>query len=425
MPMSPEFEQRLLPHLEDIIETFGTPFHIYDETGITDNCRRLKELFGWNPGYREFFAVKALPNPRIMQIMMDEGFGFDCSSIPELLLARQVEASPEDIIFTSNNTGKPEFDAVKQDGGCILNLDDISMIDQVEDFPELIFFRYNPGASKDGNDIIGKPVEAKFGIRADEIADAYRRAIDRGARRFGLHTMVCSNVLDYGYYVDTVRMLLNLVARINKQVGIRIESINTGGGIGIPYRPKVQPFDLESLAEENRSLYDDFEAKHGYAPNLLMELGRFMGGPHGVLVATVINRMSKYREYVGVDASMSSLMRPGIYGSYHHITVPGKEGEPRETVDVVGSLCENIDKFAIQRDLPRLKEGDHILIHDTGAHGYAMGFNYNGSLRPQELLLRTDGSVELIRRAETPDDYFATLQYEEKILPAKKMQKAG
>ena len=411
MPMSDAFEQRLLPRLEQIADHFGTPFHLYDEQGIRDTGRAVREAFSPMGGIQEYYAVKALPNPHILKIMRDMGFGLDCSSIAELALSRQVGARGESIMFTSNNTSQEEFQAAAADGGCILNLDDISLIDKVPEFPELICFRYNPGNRRTGNSIIGKPEEAKYGVAHDQIVDAYRRAIGRGAKRFGLHTMMASNELHHEYMVDTTRMLLEQVERISAELGIRFEFINIGGGLGIPYRPDQPPLDLQAMAGEIVTLFGGFRDRQGYTPQLCMESGRFMTGPHGVLVTRAINRKEIYRTYVGVDACMSALMRPGMYGAYHHITVPGRE-TIEETVDVVGSLCENNDKFAIQRPLPRIQDGDLVLIHDSGAHGHAMGFTYNGKLRPQELLLRSDGSVERIRRAETLEDYFATLRFE-------------
>lgn len=284
--------------------------------------------------------------------------------------------------------------------------------------PELVCFRYNPGERRTGNDIIGNPLEAKYGVAHHQLMDAYRQAKARGARRFGLHTMLASNELDYRYMVTTVRMLLELVEDLSAELGIQFELINMGGGLGIPYRPGQQPLDLDRMAQEIRALLQDFGARHGQAPRLLMESGRYITGPHGTLVTRIINRKDIYRTYLGVDASMSALMRPGMYGAYHHITVPGRTGDA-EVVDVVGSLCENNDKFAVQRELPPAQDGDLLCIHDTGAHGWAMGFNYNGKLRPKELLLREDGAVELIRRAETLDDYFATLGFTPDLLPAR------
>ena len=413
MPMSKGFEDRLHPLLADLGSEFGTPFHIYDEAGMIENGERWNRLFSGIEGFREFFAVKALPNLRILEILQrDLGFGFDCSSNPELLMARQIGANPADIMFSSNNTAAAEYDEALAHGGCLLNLDDISFIDKLPELPELLCFRYNPGNRRTGNTIIGKPEEAKYGLRHDQIVAAYRQALDLGVKRFGLHTMVISNERNHEHMVATVAMLLDLAEEIGNQTGIRLEFINIGGGVGIPYGPEDAAFDLESLAQQAAGLFAGFEATHGYRPKLFMECGRAITGPYGVLVTEVINLMEKYRNYVGVDACMSSLMRPAMYDAYHHITAVGRDGLPREGIagvfDVVGSLCENNDKFARQRELPSVSEGDYLLIHDTGAHGSSMGFQYNGRLRPKELLLRRDGSVELIRRAETDEDYLRT-----------------
>lgn len=416
MPMSQEFKKRLFPVLPAITAHFGTPFHIYDEIGIRKTGQQLQAAFADIPVFREYYAVKALPNPAILSIMQNMGFGFDCSSITELMLARSLGARGHEIMFTSNNTSADDFAAAAADGGCILNLDDISLIDKVPQMPELICFRYNPGPRRIGNDIIGKPEEAKYGVSHEQIIEAYRRAQMKGAKRFGLHTMLASNELDYSYMVQTTAMLFELVESISQELDITFDFINIGGGLGIPYLPDTAPLDIKAMGKEIVSLFGGFADKHGYCPALFMESGRYMTGPHGVLVTTAINRKDIYRTYIGVDACMSALMRPALYGAYHHIDVLGKEGGATETVDVVGSLCENNDKFAIQRSLPEIVDGDILIIHDSGAHGHAMGFNYNGRLRPQELLLRQDGSVALIRRAERPEDYFATLQFENNVL---------
>lgn len=415
MPMSLSFEERLLPRLPIISDHFDTPFHIYDECGIVNNGKEMSRAFQ-DIEFREYFAVKALPNPAILELMLQMRYGLDCSSLPEIALARIVGAVGEDVMFTSNNTSEAELNAATA-FGCILNLDDITMIDKVVDFPELVCFRYNPGRAHSGCELIGNPLEAKFGLRDDQIVEAYRRARERGARRFGLHTMVCSNELDYRRMLETARMLLRLIERVEAALGITFDFINLGGGIGIPYRPDEKPFDLVTFGRELKHLLDSFGAAHGgRVPKILLESGRYMTGPHGVLVTRVINRMEKWRTYIGVDASMSALMRPALYEhAHHHITVLG-DRRTEELVDVVGSLCENSDKFARQRLLPVSEEGDLLLIHDTGAHGHAMGFNYNGRLRPKELLLREDGTVVLIRREETEEDYFATLSYEPKKL---------
>jgi diaminopimelate decarboxylase len=420
--MSPDYARRLEPMLPRIVAEFGTPFHIYDEAGMLDNGRRINELFAPLPGFREYFAVKALPNLRILETLSTElGFGFDCSAVAELRMARQVGAKPEDIMFSSNNTSPDEYDEALAHGGCLLNLDDITFVDKLPRMPELICFRYNPGNRRTGNEIIGHPEEAKYGVRHDQVVEAYRLAQARGATRFGLHTMVVSNQRSADYVIATIEMLLEVCREITAALGIRFEFINIGGGIGIPYRPEQEAFDLEALATGARKLYDDFQRDQGYTPRLLMECGRVITGPYGVLVTSVLNVMSKYRDYVGVDACMSSLMRPGMYDAYQHITAVGQDGQPKQgvsgLVDVVGSLCENNDKFAKQRELPAVQDGDYLLIHDTGAHGIAMGFQYNGRLRPKELLLHRDGSVELIRRAETVEDYLLTqTNFEAKIL---------
>jgi len=412
MPMSQSFQERLFPVLKDIAAHYKTPFHIYDETGIRETGQKLKEAFSGIEGFQEYFAVKALPNPRILEIMGDMGFGFDCSSIPELVMSRNAGGHGEMVMFTSNNTSREEFAAAAENDGCILNLDDITLLPKVLHIPELICFRYNPGARRTGNAIIGNPVEAKYGVSHDQLIDAYRSAKSLGARRFGLHTMLASNERDYRYMVQTAEMLLEEVQRVSEALDIRFEFINIGGGLGIPYLPEDSPLDLWAMGEEITAAFKTFEKRNGYAPKLFLESGRYMTGPHGALVVTAINRKNIYRTYIGVDACMSALMRPALYGAYHHISVLGKEGQDRTlTADVVGSLCENNDKFAIQRKLPEIYDGDILVIHDTGAHGHAMGFNYNGRLRPKELLLRTDGTIELIRRAETMEDHFATLGF--------------
>ncbi|MDR2549960.1 MAG: diaminopimelate decarboxylase [Desulfobulbus sp.] len=417
MPMSQPFKDRLFPHLPAIVAHYGTPFHVYDEAGIRETGRRLKEAFADIPVFREYYAVKALPNPSVMALMQDMGFGFDCSSVTELMLARKLGARGEEIMFTSNNTSPADFAAAAAEDGCILNLDDITLIDKVPRMPELICFRYNPGARRQGNDIIGKPEEAKYGVSHDQIVEAYRQAQAKGAKRFGLHTMLASNELHYSYMVQTSAMLLELVDRIHAELGIDFEFINIGGGLGIPYLPGIDPLNIQAMGEEITALFVDFKDRNGYCPALFMESGRYMAGPHGVLVTRAINRKNIYRTYIGVDACMSALMRPALYGAYHHIDVLGKDGGAgTEVVDVVGSLCENNDKFAVQRELPVIVDGDILIIQDSGAHGHAMGFNYNGKLRPQELLLGQDGTVRLVRREERPEDYFATLQFEDKVL---------
>ncbi len=412
MPMSQSFKERLYPILPDIAAYFGTPFHIYDEIGIRETGKRLRSAFAKTKGFQEYFAVKALPNPHILNIIHDMRFGFDCSSIAELVLSRQVGACGDDIMFTSNNTSQADFEAALADGGCILNLDDISFLEKLPHVPERICFRYNPGAQRTGNAIIGNPIEAKYGISHNQFIEAYKRAKGMGIKRFGLHTMLVSNERNYHYMIDTVKMLLSLIETAHKSLGIVFDFINIGGGLGIPYRPDDLALEIESMGNEVASVLNDFNDRNGYKPDLHMESGRYITGPHGVLVTKAINHKDTYRHYIGVDASMSALMRPGMYGAYHHIDIYGKEtSQTQAIVDVVGALCENNDKFAVQRSLPQIEDGDLLIIQDTGAHGHAMGFNYNGRLRPQELLLRENGRVDRIRRAETLDDYFATLQF--------------
>ncbi|NLJ75800.1 MAG: diaminopimelate decarboxylase [Peptococcaceae bacterium] len=401
--------------IEKTIEKYPTPFHIYDEKAIRENARRLLDAFTWAPGFKEFFAVKATPNPFIMKILREEGFGADCSSLAELVLAEKVGLGGKEIIFTSNDTPAHEFVKARE-LGAIINLDDVSHIEYLEKhagLPEFISFRYNPGPSRGGNEIIGLPQEAKYGFTRKQLFEGYCLARDRGVKRFGLHTMVVSNELDPYNYVATAIMLFDLAGEIYQNTGIRIEVVNFGGGIGIPYRPEEKRVDMNLVAREIRKAYEDKIAKQGLAPlRINMELGRMITGPFGFLVSTVLHKKETYKSFVGLDASMADLMRPALYGAYHHITVLGKEDRPRDYIyDVTGSLCENNDKFAIDRHLPEIEPGDILVIHDAGAHGHAMGFNYNGKLRSAELLLRPNGEVKLIRRAETLDDYFATLDF--------------
>jgi len=395
-----------------------TPFHVYDEEAIRATARRLSKAFSWvaGKGFKNYFAVKALPNPYIMQVLKEEGMGADCSSLPELLLADAVGLSGEEIMFTSNDTPAEEFVKAKE-LGAIINLDDITHIEALEKsagIPELVCFRYNPGPLRQGNEIIGNPVEAKYGLTREQIFEAYKSAKEKGAKRFGLHTMIVSNMRDEKYLIDTARMLFELAVEINKKIGIKFDFINLGGGIGIPYKPDDHTVDIELFAEGVRKSYEEIIVANGLAPiRIVIESGRAITGPHGYLVSRVRHVTHKYREYVGLDACMSDLMRPALYGAYHHITVLGKEKQPLDQVyDVTGSLCENNDKFAIQRPLPKIEPGDILVLHNDGAHAYAMGFNYNGKLRHAEFILQADGKFKLIRRAETEADYFATLDFE-------------
>ncbi|MCA9082966.1 MAG: diaminopimelate decarboxylase [Planctomycetaceae bacterium] len=414
MPTSKSLPFRL-DTIREISERYPTPFYVYDEAGIRQTCKALNSAFSWCSGFRNYFAVKALPNPYILDIVRSEGLGADCSSHAELILSRKVGFRGEDIMFTSNNTPVYEFQAAKE-LGAILNLDDISHIDYVDSsigLPELVCFRYNPGPARQGNVIIGKPEEAKYGFTEAQLFEGYRELQKRGVKRFGLHTMVASNELDGSFFVETARMLFDLAVRILEDTGVRIEFVNLGGGIGIPYRPEQQPVDLAAVGRSIQELYQSMIVPTGLDPlRVVMENGRMITGPHGYLVTKCIHHKHIYRDYVGVDACMANLMRPGMYGAYHHISVLGKESLPHDHVaDVVGSLCENNDKFAINRSLPQVDEGDLLVIHDAGAHGHAMGFQYNGKLRSAELLLKPSGDVQLIRRAETYDDYFATLDF--------------
>lgn len=403
------------PTLRKIAEEYPTPFHIYDERAIRANARKLLEAFSWVDGFKEFFAVKATPNPHIMKILAEEGFGGDCSSYPELVLCERVGVTGENIMFTSNNTPAYEYEKAKQ-LGAIINLDDMTHIPFLAEtlgLPETISFRYNPGPERTGNAIIGNPEEAKYGFKRDQLFDGYKLAREHGVKRFGLHSMVASNELNGDFFVETARMLFELTIELAETCDIRLEFVNLGGGIGIPYRPEEEPVDLEYVSQGIKQLYDEMIVPKGLAPlTICMENGRCITGPYGYLVTKAIHHKHTYKEYVGVDACMANLMRPGMYGAYHHITVVGKENTPADsTVDVVGSLCENNDKFAIDRQLPKVDNGDLLVIHDTGAHGHSMGFQYNGKLRSAELLLREDGSIKQIRRAETIDDYFATLDF--------------
>jgi len=399
--------------LEKITEQYPTPFHIYDEKGIREYARKFNRTFSWNPGFKEYYAIKSAPNPYLMKIMREEGFGIDCSSFAELVIAEQLGMSGDEIMFTSNDTPAYEYQKAI-DLGAIINLDDISHIEYLEKnvgLPQLVCFRYNPGSLKDGNTIIGHPEEAKYGFTREQLFEGYQMLKDKGVKRFGLHTMVASNELDAAYFVETAQILFDLIVEIKQKVGITIEFANLGGGIGIPYRPTDQPVDLDFMSQGIKKLYQEKIELNGLSPlRIYFESGRAMTGPFGFLVSKVLHIKKTYKQYAGLDSSMANLMRPALYGSYHHITVMGKEYEPQDQVyDVTGSLCENNDKFAINRQLPKMEQGDLVVIHDTGAHGHAMGFNYNGKLRSAELLLRENGEVVQIRRAETLNDYFGTL----------------
>ncbi|MFO0416212.1 MAG: diaminopimelate decarboxylase [Pseudomonadota bacterium] len=402
--------------IERLIERFPTPFHLYTEGEMRENARRLNRAFAWNSGFKEYYAVKAAPNPFLMRILAAEGFGMDCSSLAELELCSEIGVKGEEIMFTSNNTPALEY-ARARELGAIINLDDLTQIDYLHKhvgMTDRISFRLNPGSSLAGSDIIGKPAEAKFGLTRQQLAQGYRRARELGATRFGLHTMPISNELDQSYFAATVKLLLETALELKRELGITIEFINMGGGIGIPYRPEQRAVDIEQVGRGISECYAQTLSGTDLAPPaLLMECGRYITGPYGYLITRAIHTKSIYRDYIGVDATMANLMRPGMYGAYHHITVLGKETQPlSEVYDVVGSLCENNDKFAVQRELPKIEVGDLIVIHDAGAHGHSMGFNYNGKLRSAEVLLRADGAALEIRRAETLSDYFSTLDFD-------------
>jgi diaminopimelate decarboxylase len=401
--------------IESLVKQYPTPFHIYDEKGIRDNMRHFAEAFAWVEGFKEYFAVKACPNPHILRILHQEGCGTDCSSLAELVLSERTGILGEEIMFSSNVTPAEEYIKACQ-LGAIINVDDITHIPFIEThcgIPDVISFRYNPGHLRKGNAIIGNPADSKYGLTRDQIFSAYQQVRDKGATRFGLHTFIISNELRRNYFVETARMLFELAVDLKNQIGIRLEFINLSGGIGIPYRPDQEAVDLALLSQEIRWEYERLLVPNGLHPmKIFYESGRMIAGPYGYLVTTAIHRKDIYKQYIGTDACMANLMRPALYGAYHHISVLGKENAPQDHVyDVVGSLCENNDKFAIDRALPKIEIGDILVIHDSGAHGFAMGFNYNGKLRSAELLLRENGQVELIRRAETIDDYFATLDF--------------
>ena len=399
----------------EIIKKYPTPFHIYDERAIRQNARDFLKAFGKLEGFKQFFAVKATPNPYILKILHDGGFGLDCSSYAELAMAEKVGIAGEDIMFSSNDTPAEEFKKAKE-LGAIINLDDISHIEFLEKnagLPELICLRYNPGHTRRGNEIIGKPEEAKYGLTKEQMFEAYKILKTKGVKRFGMHTMIISNELNEEYFIETAKMMFELAVDVYNKTGVKVEFVNLGGGIGIPYKPEEEHVSYSIIADGIKKLYNEIIIKNNLHPvKIFTECGRVITGPYGYLITKVSHIKHIYKDYVGTDACMANLMRPGMYGAYHHITVLGKEKNPKNHVyDVTGSLCENNDKFAINRKLPEVEIGDILVIHDTGAHGFAMGFNYNGKLRSAELLLRPNGDISLIRRAETVNDYFATLNF--------------
>ena len=405
-----------LDQAREIAKTYPTPFHIYDEAGIRRTARALKDAFSWNPGFKEYFAVKATPNPEILRILREEGCGVDCSSETELMLSGAVGFSGHEIMFSSNETPAAEF-ARAHAQGAIINLDDYTLIETMEEacgIPETVSCRFNPGGEfAIGNEIMDQPKDAKYGMTRAQLIQAYRLLMQKGARHFGLHAFLASNTLTNAYYPTLARILFGFAVELHRETGAHIAFINLSGGVGIPYRPHEAGNDIAAIGEGVRKAYNEVLVPAGMGDvAIYTELGRFMLGPNGALITTAIHKKHTYKEYIGVDACACNLMRPAMYGAYHHITVLGKENAPDDHVyDVVGGLCENNDKFAVDRRLPAIDRGDLLYIHDTGAHGFSMGYNYNGKLRSAELLLREDGSVKLIRRAETPADYFATFDF--------------
>lgn len=399
--------------LEAIVLKYPTPFHIYDEAGIRQNVLRLQEAFAWNSGFREYFAVKALPNPAIMKLLHDIGCGMDCSSMTELLLSRAVGITGTDIMFSSNDTPAEEF-RLAREMGVLINLDDITHIPFLAEnggIPKVISCRFNPGGEfMLGNTIMGNPGEAKYGFTRAQLTEGFRQLKSAGAERFGLHAFLASNTTDDDYYPALARKLFKTAVELYEETGAVVSMINLSGGIGIPYRPYEKETDIRYVGEEVQREYDRIVKPSGLEISIFTELGRYITGPFGYLVTRAIHKKETYKKYIGVDACACNLMRPAMYGAYHHITVMGKEDQPLTNVyDVVGALCENNDKFAVDRPLPKTEPGDLLVIHDTGAHGFSMGYNYNGKLRSAEVLLKPDRSTELIRRAETPSDYFSTL----------------
>lgn len=402
--------------IEEIVKTYPTPFHIYDEKGIRENARKLKEAFSWNKGFKEFFAVKATPNPFLLKILQEEGCGTDCSSMTELMMSEALGFGEGDIMFSSNVTPAEEYKKAR-DVKAYINLDDYTHIDFLEKIagiPETIFCRYNPGGTFTlGTDIMDNPGDAKYGLTKEQMIDAFKRLQKLGAKKFGIHSFLASNTVSNEYYPTLAKILFELAVELKEATGADIKYINLSGGVGVPYTPDTEPNDIMVIGEGVRKAFEEVLVPAGMGDvSIFTELGRFMLAPYGHLVTKAIHEKHIYKEYIGVDACAVNLMRPAMYGAYHHITVLGKEDAPCDhKYDITGSLCENNDKFAIDRMLPKIDIGDYLVLHDAGAHGFAMGYNYNGKLKSAELLLKEDGSVELIRRAETPQDYFATFDF--------------
>jgi diaminopimelate decarboxylase len=402
--------------LEQIVKEYPTPFHIYDEKGIRENARKVKEAFAWNKGFKEYFAVKATPNPYIMKILKEEGCGMDCSSLAELILSEKCGIIGDEIMFSSNDTPAEEFKYARK-LNAIINLDDITHIDYLKKeagIPKTISCRFNPGGKFElGTSIMDDPSDSKYGLTRDQMKEAFLKLKQLGAEEFGIHSFLASNTVSNAYYPTLAKMLFKVAVELKEETGVHIGFINLSGGVGIPYTPDKEPNDIIKIGEGVRKAYEEILVPAGMGDvAIYTEMGRFMLGPYGHLVTRAIHEKHIYKEYIGVDACATNLMRPAMYGAYHHITVMGKENEPCNCLyDIIGSLCENNDKFAVDRKLPKIDMGDLLVIHDTGAHGFSMGYNYNGRLKSAELLLKEDGSVEQIRRAETIEDYFATLDF--------------
>ena len=402
--------------LKEIVKEYPTPFHLYDEKGIRENARRLKDAFAWNKGFKEYFAVKATPNPFLLKILQEEGCGTDCSSMTELMLSEALGFGEGEIMFSSNATPAEEFVKARE-VNAIINLDDITHIDYLEKaagIPETICCRFNPGGVfKISTSIMDNPGDAKYGFTKEQMIEGYKKLKELGVKNFGIHSFLASNTVTNEYYPTLAKILFELAVELNEKTGADIKFINLSGGIGIPYKPDQEGNDIKAIGEGVRKVYEEILVPAGMGDiAIYTELGRFMLGPYGCLVTTAIHEKHTHKEYIGLDASAVNLMRPAMYGAYHHITVMGKEEQPCDHMyDVTGSLCENNDKFAIDRMLPKVDIGDLLVIHDTGAHGFAMGYNYNGKLKSAEVLLKEDGSTQLIRRAEKPEDYFATFDF--------------
>lgn len=402
--------------IAEVVKTYPTPFHIYDEKGIRENARNMAKAFSWNKGFKEYFAVKATPNPYIMQILKEEGCGFDCSSLTELMMSEAVGSTGTEIMFSSNATPAEEF-VKAMDLGAIINLDDfthIAFLEKVAGLPKRICCRYNPGGVYEvSNGIMDNPGDAKYGMTKEQMIEGYKILMSKGVEEFGIHSFLCSNTVTNDYYPMLAKTLFELAVELKEKTGAKITFINLSGGVGIPYRPEQPANDIFAIGEGVRKAFEEIMVPAGMGDvAIFTELGRFMLAPYGQVVATAVHEKHIYKEYIGLDACAVNLMRPAMYGAYHHITVPGKEDLPCDHMyDVTGSLCENNDKFAIDRMLPKIDMGDYVVIHDTGAHGFSMGYNYNGKLRSAELLLAENGEVRMIRRAETPTDYFATFDF--------------